>query len=106
MNILQHLISKISHTADQHLLAAAEILARQHDPDAACAPLINVVLETLGGDAHLCEIVNLLLQAMVTQRGVDTRECMGFGARDPPRCPAMRTNRRVSSPCADADNDY
>jgi hypothetical protein len=91
--------SKITHAVEQHLSAAADIIAQKHDPEAARARLVNAVLEAFGDDAQLRKLVDLLLQAMYAQRGADLRECMGFGRADEPWCPAMRR----TSP---RDDDY
>jgi hypothetical protein len=70
MNTPQHSTSKITHTVDRHLLAAAEILTQPHDREAARTQIINAVLETLGGDAPSREIVDLLLRAMHVQHTI------------------------------------
>jgi hypothetical protein len=63
MNTPQHIRAATSHLCD-----AAHIIERRHDLEAARTPLIDAVLETLGNDARLREIVDLVLRAMDLQR--------------------------------------
>jgi hypothetical protein len=104
MNTPQHSTSKVTRAVDQ-LFEAAEILTQRHNREAARELLIDVVLEVFG-DEHLSEIVDLLHQAMISQRAADLRACMGFGSRTPPRCPAMRTSRRGADTDDYDDCDY
>jgi hypothetical protein len=63
-----YLTSKITPAATGYLCDAAIALDIHHNPDAARTPLTDAVLETLGNDARLGTIVNLLLAAMHIQR--------------------------------------
>jgi hypothetical protein len=67
MNTLQRLTSKIDGTATPHLCEAAEILTRSGDMEAACIPLLDAALETLGDNPQLQAIVDFTLMAMSVQ---------------------------------------
>jgi hypothetical protein len=70
MNTPQHLSSKITPAATGYLCDAAIALDIHRDVEAARTPLVDAVLETLGNDARLREIVDLLLRGMELQRHI------------------------------------
>lgn len=59
---------KITRSVTGHLCEAAIILDRHCDPEAARISLVDAVLEALGDNPQLPEIVDLLLRAMRLQR--------------------------------------